>query len=371
VRLLFGGRVGSSATSSIGGLLGRGTAKMGGIELESRAMASVAETGMSKSAGRARIRSAIALEQHTSKPTVNFLEGTTYSDKVLAQMNSRSSRGSLPDFHGFPLEVDNFAKLGRMESFIGGDGIGRTKILLEGGSKVEIDISSGLWRQINPSTTGFSSPNSKHGYVMNQETKKKILGTATFLDEYGFNDLAWGREDALAMIRSLLEDKIGILGGDACTLTQGALQFSGDNWICQTLENETAEQFYMRSKLLSLAYIENYPVPSTPSEMDLLFSVTFTESVAPSKEQVEHLVCRVCGRSQDSPPWGEDDQSPTYETCDCCGAIFGCDDCSTDDVRAFRTRWLAGAAQWNASTSKPTFWKLEKQMNRIPIKYRT
>ncbi len=102
------------------------------------------------------------------------------------------------------------------------------------GTKVEMDILSGLWRQINPSITGFSFQNSKHGNVMNQETKKKILGTATFLDEYGLNDLAWGREDALAMIRSLLEDKIGIFGGDVCLLTQGSLHFSGDNW---TLSN--------------------------------------------------------------------------------------------------------------------------------------
>lgn len=37
------------------------------------------------------------------------------------------------DFHGFPRVVDNYAQLGRRQTFIGGDGVSRVKVSLDGG----------------------------------------------------------------------------------------------------------------------------------------------------------------------------------------------------------------------------------------------
>lgn len=33
--------------------------------------------------------------------------------------------------------------------------------------------------------------------------------------------------------------------------------------------------------------------------------------------------CRVCGLDQDENPWGEDNASPTFDICACCGTEFG------------------------------------------------
>ncbi|NNM43450.1 MAG: hypothetical protein HKM07_03825 [Chlamydiae bacterium] len=93
---------------------GRTTAIEGGLirELESQ---------------QVRIKSSPHLQSLPNNP----LKGTSYSEKVYDQMRLNKS-SALPDFHAFPLEVDNYAGLGKMEKFVGGDGIFRTKITLEG-----------------------------------------------------------------------------------------------------------------------------------------------------------------------------------------------------------------------------------------------
>lgn len=55
----------------------------------------------------------------------NPLNDTKYTDKVRRQMQEDK-------FHGFPLEVDNFGGIGNKTEIIGGDGIKRTKISVEG-----------------------------------------------------------------------------------------------------------------------------------------------------------------------------------------------------------------------------------------------
>jgi RHS repeat-associated protein len=62
---------------------------------------------------------------------VNPLEGTTYTGKVRAQMRQNPKTGR-PDNHGFPLQVDNSAGLGRQTTIKGGDGVTRAKIELDG-----------------------------------------------------------------------------------------------------------------------------------------------------------------------------------------------------------------------------------------------
>ena len=61
----------------------------------------------------------------------NPLAGTTYTGKVRAQMRPNLKTGR-PDNHGFPLEVDNSAGLGRQTTIKGGDGVSSKKIELDG-----------------------------------------------------------------------------------------------------------------------------------------------------------------------------------------------------------------------------------------------
>lgn len=83
-----------------------------------------------------------------------------------------------------------------------------------------------------------------------------------------------------------------------------------------------------------------------------------------------NFACRVCGKIQGDPPWGEDGQCPTYDICDCCGVEFGYEDCTIKAIHAFREKWLETGANWKCVQKKPLSWCLENQMNNIPLKYR-
>ncbi|MDY5481807.1 MAG: hypothetical protein SPG03_05400, partial [Veillonella caviae] len=65
-----------------------------------------------------------------SKATINPLQNTTYTPKVMKQMSKSNDR-----YHAFPKEVDLFAKYGKIEEKVGNDGIKRTWIELEGSYK--------------------------------------------------------------------------------------------------------------------------------------------------------------------------------------------------------------------------------------------
>lgn len=109
---------------------------------------------------------------------------------------------------------------------------------------------------------------------MKKEIKEKIIQKSIFLEGYGLNDLAWNKEDAKNLINSILKDKIGILGGDVYTLTSHRLEPLYDNWACEPRATESEEEYYLRSKLESLKYIENY---LTQEKENVIFLITFTE----------------------------------------------------------------------------------------------
>lgn len=80
--------------------------------------------------------------------------------------------------------------------------------------------------------------------------------------------------------------------------------------------------------------------------------------------------CRVCGFELVMPPWGPDDQTPTWEICDCCGTEFGYEDCTIASTKKRRFEWLASGAKWFDEKLKPTDWSVDAQFDGIPIKYR-
>ena len=87
-------------------------------------------------------------------------------------------------------------------------------------------------------------------------------------------------------------------------------------------------------------------------------------------EDDDHMRCRVCGLRQESPPWGRDGQSPTFDCCPCCGTEFGFQDATVERVRRTRKQWLASGAQWQEPSERPPAWKLERQLTRVPADWR-
>lgn len=109
---------------------------------------------------------------------------------------------------------------------------------------------------------------------MKQEIIEKIAKKSISLEKYGLNDLAWSKEDAKNLIRAIMKDRVGILGGDVYKLTSNRLEPLYENWACEQAAIESEEEFFLRSKFESLKYIENYLVKP---EESIVFSITFTE----------------------------------------------------------------------------------------------
>jgi hypothetical protein len=55
--------------------------------------------------------------------------------------------------------------------------------------------------------------------------------------------------------------------------------------------------------------------------------------------------CRVCGLIQDDPPWGNDNNTPSFNICSCCGVEFGYEDATLNAIKNYRTTWLANGAE--------------------------
>lgn len=79
--------------------------------------------------------------------------------------------------------------------------------------------------------------------------------------------------------------------------------------------------------------------------------------------------CRVCGLKLQEPPWGEDNKSPSFDVCVCCGVEFGYEDSSLASIRIFRNNWLEQGANWSWPKAKPKDWNLDEQLKKIPSVY--
>lgn len=112
--------------------------------------------------------------------------------------------------------------------------------------------------------------------MLAQEIKKKMIQNSISLEMHGLNDLAWNKEDAKKLINEIMKDSVGILGGDVYRLTSIDIEALSENWFCEPAEKESEEEYYLRSKLESLDYIENY---SAQFDEKIIFSITFTETI--------------------------------------------------------------------------------------------
>ena len=81
------------------------------------------------------------------------------------------------------------------------------------------------------------------------------------------------------------------------------------------------------------------------------------------------LRCCVCGMRQAFPPWGDDEATPSYRLCHCCGTTFGLEDLRFVDVIKRRIAWVADGMNWMTSEEKPDGWDPKQQLAQIPEKW--
>lgn len=80
--------------------------------------------------------------------------------------------------------------------------------------------------------------------------------------------------------------------------------------------------------------------------------------------------CRVCGLGLSDAPWDEDDKTPSWEICPCCGTEFGYEDITPEVSKNQRSKWLASGGEWFDKSKKPSDWSFDQQISGIPSKYR-
>lgn len=80
--------------------------------------------------------------------------------------------------------------------------------------------------------------------------------------------------------------------------------------------------------------------------------------------------CRVCGLKQIEPIWGENNNIPTYEICDCCGVEFGNEDYTIESIIKYRNKWIVNGFNWFNPKAKPNGWSLESQIKNVLQKYK-
>ena len=75
--------------------------------------------------------------------------------------------------------------------------------------------------------------------------------------------------------------------------------------------------------------------------------------------------CKVCGYELGFAPWGENNNSPSFEICPCCGAEFGYDDYTTESIKTYRSNWIKSGAKWFDPNMMPNNWCLQQQLHNI------
>jgi hypothetical protein len=87
-----------------------------------------------------------------------------------------------------------------------------------------------------------------------------------------------------------------------------------------------------------------------------------------TKDEQQNHFCRVCGLDQGEPVW-EDETTPLFIICPCCGTESGYHDCCLEAIRVQRARWLTNPEKWHFSEDKMADWDVKEQMKNIPKQY--
>lgn len=78
------------------------------------------------------------------------------------------------------------------------------------------------------------------------------------LEEFGINNVAFPREQALLLVDVFKKYGLSVLGGDVYMKTGSAIDITYDNWYCDKRVNESDGDFLKRSCDVAETYIKEY-----------------------------------------------------------------------------------------------------------------
>jgi transcription elongation factor Elf1 len=79
------------------------------------------------------------------------------------------------------------------------------------------------------------------------------------------------------------------------------------------------------------------------------------------------FTCPVCGYAElEDIPW-DDEYTPSFTICDCCGVEFGYEDATQEGKLKYRKQWIASGGKWFNPAKKPENWNMNDQLKKIGI----
>lgn len=72
-------------------------------------------------------------------------------------------------------------------------------------------------------------------------------------------EVAWPRNEAMAVVHALCSRRVPILGGDVIASEGGRLRLVGESWHCDRSRDEGESEYLGRSVSAALDYIGSYP----------------------------------------------------------------------------------------------------------------
>ncbi len=91
--------------------------------------------------------------------------------------------------------------------------------------------------------------------VITNVISNELLKKGISLLSLGINEYAWDKDNIKEIFEELSKRKIGILGGDVYKIENENIKMTFDSWY---MNKDSSEEFYQKSKLRALRYIEDY-----------------------------------------------------------------------------------------------------------------
>ncbi len=105
----------------------------------------------------------------------------------------------------------------------------------------------------------------------------EVLSIGIPLSDIGVNNWALNKTQSIKAIEELRRENISILGGDVYEMINGSPVSNYDNWYCNREDNESWENFVIRSTEYARRYIEGY---KQNNEKEIYFTLVYSEIMA-------------------------------------------------------------------------------------------
>lgn len=94
------------------------------------------------------------------------------------------------------------------------------------------------------------------------EKMKSILSCGISLHDFGVNNWALTKAQALVVFNKLEQENRSVLGGDVFQIVNGMPESNYDNWYCDRLEGEDSNSYSSRSISIACQYVYQYQHPN-------------------------------------------------------------------------------------------------------------